>query len=40
MSVDERTDIDCKRTEQVTESKWGTGKALAYARSSQSYGSE
>jgi len=30
MSVNERTDIDYKGTEQITDSKRGIGKALAH----------
>jgi hypothetical protein len=40
MSVNERTDIDYKRAEQVTDSKRGIGKALAHAGGGQDNGSE
>ena len=40
MSVNGRTDIDYKGTEQITDSKRGTRKALDYAGGSQSHGSE
>ncbi len=40
MSVDGRTDIDYKGTEQITDSKRGTRKALDYAGGSQSHGGE
>jgi len=40
MSVNERTDIDYKRAEQVTDSERGIGEALANARGGKSNGSE
>jgi len=40
MSVYERINIDYKGAEQITNSKWGIGKALAHAGGGQSNGSE
>jgi hypothetical protein len=34
MSVNERTDIDYKGAEQITDTERGIGKALAYERGS------
>jgi len=40
MSVNGRTDIDYKGTEQIADSQRGIGKALAYAGGGQDNGSE
>jgi len=40
MSVYERTDIDYKGAEQITDSERGIGKALAHAGGGQSNGIE
>jgi len=40
MSVNERTDIDYKGTEQIADSQRGIGEALAHAGSGQDNGSE
>jgi hypothetical protein len=40
MSVDGKTDIDYKGTEQIADSQRGIGKALAHAGGGQDNGSE